>query len=80
MFEAVRRRLRLEHGLLAGAVIALAGLIVAAVVVIHWIEVSFGALGYERMALVAATLLIIGVQVFFVSFLLSIIGLRRDQP
>lgn len=76
-FELLRRRLRLEHGLLLGVTIAGAGLIVAVIVVVHWINVSFGALGYERPALVAATLLIVGVQVIFVSFLLSIIGLRR---
>ena len=29
------------------------------------------------MAVVAATLLIVGVQIFFSSFLLSILGLRR---
>jgi hypothetical protein len=30
------------------------------------------------MAVAAATLLIVGLQVFFSSFLLSILGLRRD--
>jgi glycosyltransferase involved in cell wall biosynthesis len=78
IFDALRGRFRLEHGLLAGALIAIAGLILGAVVVAHWISVRFGALGDERMALVAATLIIIGVQVFFASFLLSIIGLRRE--
>jgi hypothetical protein len=53
--------------------------VIAAVVVIHWISVKFGALGEERLALVAATLIIIGVQVFFASFLLSILGLRREH-
>ena len=31
------------------------------------------------MAVFAATLLIVGVQIFFSSFLLSILGLRRDR-
>ncbi len=76
-FEALRRRLRLEHGLAVGTLIFVAGAVVGATVIVHWIEIGFGALGEERLALVAATLVIVGVQVFFASFLLSIIGLRR---
>jgi glycosyltransferase involved in cell wall biosynthesis len=79
IFKALRSRVRLEHGLLAGALVAVTGFVIAAIVVIHWISARFGALGDERLALVAATLMIIGVQVFFVSFLLSIIGLRRGH-
>ena len=43
----------------------------------HWISHGFGALGGRTLAVVAATLLIVGVQIFFSSFLLSILGLRR---
>jgi hypothetical protein len=77
-FDAFRARFRLEHGLLVGSAIFIAGLAVVAVVVIHWIERGFGALSEERLALVGATLVIIGVQVFFTSFLLSILGLHRS--
>ena len=38
-----------------------------------------GGLSEERLAILAATLLIVGVQVFFTSFLLSLIGLRRRR-
>jgi glycosyltransferase involved in cell wall biosynthesis len=78
-FDALRERIGLEHGLIAGAVIMLAGVVIGAIVVIGWIANGFGALGQERLALVCATLVIIGVQVFFTSFLLSILGLRRDS-
>jgi hypothetical protein len=80
IFNALRGRFRLEHGLVAGAATALAGFVIAAIVVVDWISMGFGALSEERLALVSATLMIIGVQVFFVSFLLSIIGLRREHP
>ena len=43
----------------------------------HWVDRGFGALSEERLALLAATLIIVGVQIFFSSFLLSILGLRR---
>jgi hypothetical protein len=44
-----------------------------------WIADGAGALSEERLAIVAATLVIIGIQIFFSSFLLSILGLRRDH-
>jgi glycosyltransferase involved in cell wall biosynthesis len=76
-FEAMRARLRLEHGLLAGAALGIVGCAIGAMVIVRWIGSGFGALAEERLVLVAATLVIIGVQVFFTSFLLSILGLRR---
>jgi glycosyltransferase involved in cell wall biosynthesis len=81
-FERMRARFRLEHGLLAGGTIALAGAVIGVIIVIEWISRGFGTLAEERLALVGATLLIIGLQVFFSSFLLSILGLRRnsDRP
>jgi len=78
-FDAMRRRVSLEHGLAAGAILATGGFVVGAVVVVHWIVDGFGALGQERLALEAATLVIIGVQIFFASFLISILGLRRTD-
>jgi glycosyltransferase involved in cell wall biosynthesis len=76
-FDSFRRRLRLEHGLILGIVVFAIGLVIGAIVVIHWIADGFGALAQEQLALVSATLVIVGVHVFFASFLLSIIGLRR---
>jgi len=76
-FDRMRARFRLEHGLLLGGGIALAGLALAAVIVGIWIDRGFGQLSEERLAVGAATLIIVGIQVFFSSFLLSILGLRR---
>ena len=72
-------RFRLEHGLLLGGAILLAGLTVCAVIVGIWVERGFGRLAEERLAVLGATLVIIGVQIFFSSFLLSILGLRRTR-
>jgi glycosyltransferase involved in cell wall biosynthesis len=76
-FDAMRSRFRLEHGLLLGGVLIVAGAAMGAIILISWISHGFGSLAYERLAVVAATLAIVGVQVFFSSFLLSILGLRR---
>jgi glycosyltransferase involved in cell wall biosynthesis len=77
-FDWARERLRLEHGLVLGAAIALAGIAMLTVLVLDWIARGLGSLSQERLAILAATLLVLGVQVIFSSFLLSILGLRRD--
>jgi hypothetical protein len=78
-FDRMRARFRLEHGLLLGGAIIFAGLVMAAVIVGTWIDRGFGQLSEERLAVLAATLLIVGLQVFFSSFLISILGLRRRR-
>jgi glycosyltransferase involved in cell wall biosynthesis len=76
-FERMGRRIRLEHGLMVGFAVILAGVALGGVIVGKWIDRGLGGLSEERLAILAATLLIVGVQVFFTSFLLSLIGLRR---
>ncbi len=77
-FDRARERLRLEHGLMLGSAVALVGLVMIAVIVIDWIARGFGSLAQERAAIFAATLLVLGIQIVFTSFLLSILGLRRN--
>jgi glycosyltransferase involved in cell wall biosynthesis len=76
-FDRMRARFKLEHGLALGGLFAVAGVIAGAVILGTWINRGFGALSEERLAVLAATLVIVGIQIFFSSFLLSIIGLRR---
>ena len=76
-FDRMSARLKLEHGLLAGALVMLVGLTVVGVIVVQWGQQGFGELSEERLAVLAATLVILGIQIFFASFLLSILGLRR---
>jgi glycosyltransferase involved in cell wall biosynthesis len=76
-FDKMRARFRLEHGLLLGGLFVLVGLVLGGIIVGTWIAHGFGSLANEYMAVVAATFLIVGIQIFFSSFLLSILGLRR---
>ncbi len=76
-FDRMRARFRLEHGLLLGGLFVLVGLVMGGVIVATWISHGFGSLSDERLAVVAASLIIVGIQIFFSSFLLSILGLRR---
>ena len=80
-FDRMRARFRLEHGLILGGAILLAGLIGCLLIFIAWAHRGFANLGNGNAAVVATTLVILGMQIFFSSFLLSILGLRRtDGP
>ncbi len=76
-FDRMRARFRLEHGLLLGGAFVLLGAALGGVILATWISHGFGSLADEHMAVLAATLVIVGIQIFFSSFLLSILGLRR---
>src|SRR6202165_2456480 len=76
-FDRMRARFRLEHGLLLGGLFMLVGVALGGVIMVSWIAAGFGSLSDERLAVVAASLMIVGIQIFFSSFLLSILGLRR---
>jgi glycosyltransferase involved in cell wall biosynthesis len=76
-FDRMRARFRLEHGLLLGGAFFLMGVVLGAIILGTWIAHGLGSLSDERLAVIAATLMIVGIQIFFSSFLLSILGLRR---
>jgi len=82
LFQRLRARLRLEHGLLLAALFGGTGVALFAVVIGRWAAEGFGTLGEERLAILAATMIAVSAQVFFTSFLLAILGLRRrrDEP
>jgi len=78
-FDRMRARLRLEHGLLLGAAVLFAGAVVGVVIFVAWAQRGFGELSEQRLAVLAAMLAIVGVQIVFSSFLISILGLRRAR-
>jgi len=74
--------LNLERGLLAGTLLTLAGLAINLWILSDWIRMgwSFGGAVRIRSALVALTLMVIGVQIVFSSFFYSILGTGRRPP
>ncbi len=78
-FDRMRARFRLEHGLMLGGAFITAGLVILGSIVVTWADQGFGALAQARPAVLGVTFLIVGIQVFFSSFLLSILGLRRRR-
>jgi hypothetical protein len=79
LFEKYDGRIRLEHGLLLGAAVIAVGFVAGAVIIVAWAQRGFGTLAEERLAIFAATAIVTGIQVFFTSFLLSLIGIRRPD-
>jgi hypothetical protein len=80
-FDRMRERLRLEHGLIAGGTVLLAGLVTCVVIAVSWLSRGFGELSEQKLAVVGMTLVVVGIQIVFGSFFLSILGLsRRPAP
>ena len=77
LIEGARRRLRLEHGLAAGGVLLLIGIVTAGTVVGLWLGRGLGELREERLALIGLMLLVLGLQTIFGAFFISVLGLRR---
>jgi len=70
----------LEKGLLLGCLMLLAGASILAYAIFLWHAAGFGSLSATRMlrlTLPSATLLMLGVEVIFASFFLSLLGLNR---
>jgi len=82
LFQKLRSRLRLEHGLALAALVGIGGLALIGIVIGRWASTGFGVLREERLAILAATVVAVAAQIFFTSFLVSIMGLRRprDEP
>ena len=79
LFDRARARLRLEHGVVLAALIVAIGIALMSVIFGVWASRGFAELREERLAIIAATVIAVGAQVFFTSFLLSILGLRWRQ-
>ncbi|MCS7034941.1 MAG: glycosyltransferase family 2 protein [Phycisphaerae bacterium] len=70
----------LETGLIAGFLLVLGGIGLAAAAVLFWRSQGFGAVDPSRvmrMVIPSVMMLTLGVQIIFGSFFLSILGLRR---
>jgi glycosyltransferase involved in cell wall biosynthesis len=79
LFQRLRGKIRLEHGLALAFLVLSGGLALIGVVIGKWAAHGFGTLREERLAILAFTVVAVGAQIFFTSFLVSIIGLRRPR-
>jgi glycosyltransferase involved in cell wall biosynthesis len=79
LFERLRRRIHLEHGLLFGLALIATGAGVLIAVFIRWSNAGFGALGDEYPTALAVTLVGLGVQTIFSSFFIGLLTMRSRQ-
>jgi glycosyltransferase involved in cell wall biosynthesis len=70
-------RVKLEHGLLAGAILFFSGLVGCLRVVWRFVATSFAPVYEERQVLFWSMWLFLGIQVIFMSFLMSMLGMSR---
>lgn len=78
--NALFRQIKLETGIVAGALLFVAGLALSIYAFSSWSATSFGPLDPSvtlRLVIPAATLIMIGLQTILSSFFLSILGLKR---
>jgi len=79
LFDGIRRRISLETVLTAGAAVALAGTAATTVMVIRWWNQGIDAPLERSLTVASLTLAVIGVQIVFGAFLLSVLGLRQRR-
>jgi glycosyltransferase involved in cell wall biosynthesis len=80
LVERARERLRLEHGLAAGGLLLLAGILTLLVIFVSWAIDGFGALSHEYATALGFTLVAIGTQVMLGSFFLGLLTMRTTEP
>jgi glycosyltransferase involved in cell wall biosynthesis len=78
LLERLWHRVRLEHGLVAGSALFLAGTVVLALIFIDWARQGFGPLGHEYATALGFTMVALGVQVVFGSFFIGVLTMRAD--
>jgi glycosyltransferase involved in cell wall biosynthesis len=81
LLERLERHVSLERGVLVGGVLASAGALVLAWIVLPWALAGFGELRHEYATALAFTILGLGVQTIFGSFFLGLLTMRiADAP
>jgi hypothetical protein len=80
LLDKLGRRLKLEHGLVAGGVLVVLALLGLAAIGIEWAADGFGTLGRAYETALLATALGLGIQIVFASFFLALLSmpLRRE--
>jgi hypothetical protein len=79
LLERLRGRIQLEHGLLVGLALALAGVGILLAVFVRWAHRGFGALTDEYPTALGVTLVGLGVQTIFGSFFIGLLTMRSRR-
>ena len=77
LLNKLHQYLTIEKASLLGLLFGLAGTVIFFVIFWHWYQSGFGALAEIKNLILAQTLIVIGVQTIFSSFMLSILGIKE---
>jgi len=80
LIEWARGRITLEHGLVFGGLVLLAGSVTVAAIFISWASGGFGALSHEYATAIGFTLVAVGTQIVLGSFFVSLLTMRTTEP
>jgi glycosyltransferase involved in cell wall biosynthesis len=78
LIQRFLRLFNLERGSLLGIFIFGLGLLINLIILSDWVSSGFGGQHRIREAILAMTLMVIGVQVVFSSFFLSLLGIKKS--
>jgi glycosyltransferase involved in cell wall biosynthesis len=81
LLDWIDRDLSLEHGLILGVGLLASGLVIDSAILFRWLAGDMGPLNEMRPALLAMTLIVIGLQTIFASFFLGVLrmGVAADR-
>jgi hypothetical protein len=75
--EKLFKYITIERACIAGALIILAGAVIFVIIAGKWIASDFGSLDETKNSIIALTLMVLGTQTVFSSFMLSILGIKE---
>lgn len=77
LLEKIWKMFRLEKGILAGLILFIVGLAAGTYVFLVWVITGFGELNQARLGLLGVFFMILGIQIIFSSFFLSLLGIPK---
>lgn len=77
LLDKLYRYITIEKAGIAGISTALLGIIIFAAIFLKWVQAGFGALNEVKNSILALTLITIGIQTIFSSFMLSMLGIKE---
>jgi glycosyltransferase involved in cell wall biosynthesis len=69
--------LTIEKGILTGLIISFLGILIFLLIFLKWLKTGFGQLNEIKNSVVALTLMTIGTQTIFSTFMLSVLGIKK---
>lgn len=70
--------LNIERGVICGLLLFVAGAFIFGSIIYSWVRSGMGELNEIKNSIVALTLLVVGIQTIFSSFMLSIVGIKEE--